>query len=209
VIENLPASAGGFVGGYTGASNTHHFFGNTEGQVMQPGGDYSDTCIVGRNGAWPDEVGDCFRILPNEWTTFLLHVIPGKHVHQWAGWPRAADPTTGTGIQLWGATQTRIDSMRNAGLVPTYQCIYNRVGVDAYPFFYTNGDLASQVNDGVSPPGFNEVRLWSYQNFIPQAFGFRRWFTQVIFKKGNGLQNQEVNSRTFDPQVDGIPCPMY
>jgi hypothetical protein len=221
--ENLPASAGGFVGGYTGASVTQKFYADSgaQGSQMQRGGDFTN-CILGRNNAWADEAADCFRIPPDEWVTFLCHVTPGLHHPAGSsdpptGWPTAADITKGTGIQLWGATQSRIDSMRNAGLEPTYQCIYNKVGATAFPFTFNglngdgtdNTDLSKPINAEISPPAWNEIRYWAYQNFIPQLFAYRRWMTQLIFKKGIGIQNEALTTTSLDPHVDGIPCPRY
>jgi hypothetical protein len=175
---------------------------------MQPGGDFAATCVRQPNSDWPAAVASCFRIPPDEWVTFLLHVIPGKHVQSWAGWPTSADPVKGTGMQLWGATQTRIDTMRNAGQTPTYQLIYNKVGANAYPFFYSNGNADTQApNYSDVPPAWNCVNVWVYQNNLPQAIAWRRWYAQVIFKKGDGTQNQSATLP--DPNVDGIPCPVY
>jgi hypothetical protein len=209
--EEFPASAGGFVGGYSGgsASQKFHAESGAAGTVMQRGGDFASTCVLKTNNHWADEVTDCFRIPPDEWVVFLLHVIPGLNVTGMAGWPTAVDPTTGTALQLWGATQSRIDSMRSAGLTPTYQCIYNKIGATAYPFAVNGaGTLGTRYWDS-SPPGYNEIRYWAYQNFIPQRFGYRRWMTQMIFKMGAGTQNQDCTLTSFDPHVDGIPCPLY
>jgi hypothetical protein len=213
--ENLPASAGGFVGGYTNGSSALKFYADSGavGTQMQRGGDFVN-CKLGANVAWSDEATDCFRIPPDEWVVFLLHVIPGQHhpTGSPGAWPTVADASKGTAIQLWGATQSRIDAMRNAGQAPTYQCIYNKIGVTAFPFKYSNVNVTTgeiNVKYDVSPPAFNEVRYWAYQNFIPQVYAYRRAMTQMIFKKGSGLQNQDCTTTTFNPHIDGIPCPRY
>jgi hypothetical protein len=215
INEQLPASAGGFVGGYTNGSSALKFYADSGavGTQMQRGGDFTQ-CVLGTNARWSDEATDCFRIPPDEWVVFLCHVIPGLHhpTGSPGAWPTVADASKGTAIQLWGATQSRIDAMRSAGQTPTYQCIYNKIGTTAFPFKYTNvssttGEILT--NYQISPPAFNEIRYWAYQNFIPQVYAYRRWMTQIIFKKGSGIQNQDCTTTTFDPHVDGIPCPLY
>lgn len=192
---NYAASDGGAVRGYTSYGSGDFGSGNAGGS-MQPGGDYESTCIF--NNVWPASAGACFNIQPDQWYVFLAHVIPGKGDQGLTGWPICANPANGTGIQLWVNTQTRIDA-RNFNYIP----IFNKVGATAYPFAYDNWNASS----GVVPPAFNAVQFWTYQNNYPQAIGWQRHCTQVIFKKGSGLLNQNVTTSTFDPEVDGIPCP--
>jgi hypothetical protein len=196
---NYAASDGGFVSGYTGAGTSKAF---DEGSSMQAGGDYASTCLW--TGNFPASPTSCFNIVPDEWYTFLLHVIPGKHVTSWTGWPTVPSAADGTGLQLWAASQSRITTMRAAGQTATYQKIFDKVGANAYPFAYDNWNPAAFTNAD-PPPGWNTVLFWTYQNNLPQPYGWTRHLTQVIFKKGSGVQNQ--NYTTVNPDTDGIPCP--
>lgn len=199
---NYAASDGGIVSGYTGAGYSLAF--NDGGSSMQGGGDFASTCVW--TGNYPASPTACFNIVPDEWYVFLLHVIPGKQVSNWSGWPNSADATLGTGIQLWGASQSRIDAMVAAGQRATYQKIYDKVGSTAFPFQYDNWN-PSAYNSANPPPAWNNVMFWTYQNNLPQAYGWTRKLTQVIFKKGNGAQNQTLSVGSVNPETDGIPCP--
>jgi hypothetical protein len=184
------ASVGGRVTGYTNPSVSVGF---DHGAILQPNGDYDTTCRIDGGGNYP-AAASCFRMPPDEWVTFLLHVIPGKNYTNNTGWPTASDSTTGTGIQLWACPQSRIDAGN-----PTYLLIFNKIGVNSYPFSFDNWGTgyAASPNLNEPPPGWNSILFWTYQNNIPQAYGFTRKISQVIFKKGNGGSNV----------TDGIPCP--
>jgi hypothetical protein len=218
--ENFLASSGGRISGYTGQNLSEGEFWGTTGvnslsgsDIYQPNGDFDSTCRVISNQA-PSAESACFRIKPDEWYVFLMHVVPGLHHNNFRNasdvfiWPTADTPLRGTGIQLWGQSQTNIDLARAAGTIPTYQTIINKIGAFAFPFHFDNGyidDPLVAANYGAVPPAWNNFYFWSYQNNLPQYAGFRRWFAQPIFKKGSGVQNQ--NYTTVDPNVDGIPCP--
>jgi hypothetical protein len=161
---------------YTGAGSSKTF---SKGVALQPGGDFPNC----RYDPWAAEA-DCFHTPADEWITYLIHVIPGKH-QGWTGWPVPADGSIATGIQVWVARQGQT----------TYQSLINCTGADGFPFFYENapGPATSPV-----APGWNSLWLTTYQNNIPVPVGWTRKFAQVIFKKGNGGSN---------PNTDGIRCP--
>jgi hypothetical protein len=232
------AADGGIIKGYTNQSDAKTFYKRIANiNREQPGGAYEASCYVNAQGDWPTDLSACWHFPPDEWVTFLIHVIAGAEEGNGSAmngvvatdplyepqdsitqqWPDAPNPATATGIQLWACKQSTIDAARVAGVPARYTKIYDCVGANGFPFNYNNGLIhtpysqapyhtSERLNYNTAPPAWNALWLTSYQNNIPMLYGFTRKYCQVIFKKGSGASPLTT---TFDPDVDGIPCPQY
>jgi hypothetical protein len=231
------AADGGIIKGYTNQSDAKTFEKQTGGfWQQQPGGEYGLTCHTDAGGDWPTDITDCWHFPPDEWVTFLLHVIAGEEegngtyypstdprkVSITQLWPNPIDPAKATGIQLWACKQSEIDAAQVAGRAPVYTKIYDCVGANGFPFAFNNGLIHTFFGqeqfreDGVTPNP-------EYRNYNNSAPGWNAvWlttyqnnvpilygFTRKYCQVIFKKGNMTPGQTTFAPDVDGIPCPRY
>lgn len=143
---------------------------NPTGRMDQPGGAFAATCTYpnytgGRCWDWPTEAAG-----QEDWTTILLHVIPGHHnpnpnpdVN--APVMGATDNYKDTGIEVWAARRGE----------KTYTKIWEKLD---YVWFW-----AVTTNAGPTLYGFNQLVLLPYMNDLAASVDWWRRYTQIIFSK--------------------------
>lgn len=119
---------------YTGAGGRHDLGGgyptNPDGSSIQPGGVKAATCLYGI-GASAGDPAFCTLWSADEWCTVLMHIIPGTidttdYTNQVAH--------RNTGVELWIAPQSRIDSMGSSAYILVQSKLDYALVQDAQPY---------------------------------------------------------------------------
>jgi hypothetical protein len=136
------------------------------GSRVQPGGPYGTSCTTSSLSA----ANACWEWPPDEWVTFLIHVIPGRDNEAYYG----ANP--GQPLSSWPYKDMTIE----AWLARRDQATYTKI--------YENFSLAWDYwSNGRHPPAFNKIGPTAYMNAganaQPAAAGWSQKFTQIIFSK--------------------------
>lgn len=161
------------------------------GDGFSSGGAYELTCGF-YGGQWH---GPCWYWTPDEWTVFLIHVVPGLDGANGGLDPAAfrGSQPNGTLIQVWAARQSELGAGYVKILDNRWGIVYDKGSAPTFPFT----DNGVQIT-GPNPFGWNALWLAGYMNNAPAATQFYHRFDEIILKKGNGGN---------DPNIDGIACP--
>jgi hypothetical protein len=141
--------------------------------AIEPGGPYASTCTYGN----AHSSGACWNFPADNWTTLLLHFVPGQDNSNYTG--NAPNAATST----WPYHDTTIEVWKCDPGETTYTKIFEKFNL-AW-FYYTDSQTSAPngPNGMFQPPAFNEVAPSGYMNGVPATLGWTHDFTQFIFSQ--------------------------
>ena len=115
--------------------------------AIEPGGPYASTCTYGN----AHSSGACWNFPADNWTTLLLHFVPGQDNSNYTG--NAPNAATST----WPYHDTTIEVWKCDPGETTYTKIFEKFNL-AW-FYYTDSQTSAPngPNGMFQPPAFNEV----------------------------------------------------